>query len=85
MSQVINIFRAAMAQRAAADAVNPHQSVMAPSSAFDRLMAAAPDSPPLFDSTPCGIECCAPEGGIVYAAHYYVDPAGDGPQVPEEC
>jgi len=52
MSQVISIFRAAMAQRAQR-AVNPHKSGMAPSSAFDRLMA---DDAPLFDSTPTGME-----------------------------
>ena len=33
---------------------------------------------PLFDSTPTGLDQAVEEG-------YYVEPVGEGPQVPEEC
>ena len=65
MSQVIGIFRAAMAQRAA-DAVDAS------------YLAAMAEDRPLFDSTPTGLDQAGEEG-------YYVEPASDAPQVPEEC
>ena len=49
--------------------INILRAAMAQAAAADR---------PLFDSTPTGLDHGAEEG-------YYVEPAGDGPQIPEEC